>query len=319
MKVQLNHPGEQKPFKLGHGYLKINDAIIREWNNDNNHYRKFIQQKGYYLDDLEDNSPKQAELFFWGEWEGNSIFRPFYQNNYELMPNGIHQPFHSIAIRGTQNTDPYVFGDDFKYCVCKQNGKLTELAENDLILFGSVYPSKNKFLIDTVFVVKSYVLSSEVRSNKGCSYSKIYREETLEQLYEYLKISNSEYENDVANANSNKTKTKIPKTSRSNKTDEHSNQKRIYHGKTWWDDNHYFSFVPCKLSSENNGFERFCLNLDNNKFNFSKNPTGISYLKKCNLTPKELWQEIAVECKNQGFKLGIKIEEPMESNILDNI
>ena len=32
--VQLNHPGNQKAFVLGKGYQKVNDLIIREWNDD---------------------------------------------------------------------------------------------------------------------------------------------------------------------------------------------------------------------------------------------------------------------------------------------
>jgi hypothetical protein len=50
MKIQLNHPGNQKPFKLGKGYRQIANNIIREWNNDNVHYRKFIQNNGHYTD-----------------------------------------------------------------------------------------------------------------------------------------------------------------------------------------------------------------------------------------------------------------------------
>jgi len=136
MKIQLNHPGHQKPFKLGKGYKQIANSIIREWSNDNVHYRKFIQNNGHYIDGLNDSNPKQAELYFWGEWEGNSFFNPFQRANNTILPNGLHKLFHSTVNRGIQNTDPYIYGDRFKYCVCKQTGRLTNLAMNDLILFG---------------------------------------------------------------------------------------------------------------------------------------------------------------------------------------
>jgi hypothetical protein len=41
LKVQLNHPGNQKPFKMGDGYSLWNEKIYREWN-CGNHFRKFI-------------------------------------------------------------------------------------------------------------------------------------------------------------------------------------------------------------------------------------------------------------------------------------
>jgi hypothetical protein len=280
MKIQLNHPGIQKTFKLGNGYRKVSNNIIREWNNDNVHYRKFIQNKGYYVNGLEDLQPKQAVLYFWGEWEGNSIFEPFPKNNYKIFPNGLHKPFHSTVIRGSQNTDPYVFGEDFKYCICKQNGRLTNLTLDDLILFGTVVPQLNKFYIDTVFVIKDSNTSENIQKTRGSNYSQVYKEETLEQLNQYLKMPTTK------------------------------NNNRVYHSKTWWDDNRYFSFVPCKLDYNSVGFERLHIDLKDSKFQLSSNPTGISYLNNCKLSSQELWEEIVKISKVQGFVLGVKFDEP---------
>ena len=164
MKIQLNHPGRQKPFKLGKGYFNLGKNIVREWSNDSVHFRKFIQNNGYYVNGLLDLNPSQDELYFWGEWEGNSFFNPFPKDDYQILPNGLHKLFHSTVIRGLQNTDPYIYGDDFKYCVCKQKGQLIRLVLDDLILFGTVLPSLNKFYIDTVFVIKDHDLSSTVQA-----------------------------------------------------------------------------------------------------------------------------------------------------------
>jgi hypothetical protein len=288
MKIQLNHPGNQKPFKLGKGYRQIANNIIREWNNDNVHYRKFIQNNGYYIDGLKDLHPKQAELYFWGEWEGNSFFNPFPRNNYTIFPNGLHKLFHSTAIKGIQNTDPYIYGDDFKYCVCKQKGRLTNLTSDDLILFGTVVPSLNKFYIDTVFVIKDHNSSVNVQTTGGVNYSQVYKEETLEQLNEYLKMPT------------------FP------------NDNRVYHSKTWWDDNDYFSFVPCKLDYNSVGFERLFIDLNNPTFQLSSNPTGKSYLSNCQLSSQDLWKEIVKISIEQGFVLGVKFDEPIFDNILND-
>jgi len=173
MKIQLNHPGHQKPFKLGHGYRLIGIHTIREWSNEPVHYRKFIQNNGLYVNGLKDLQPSQADLYFWGEWEGNSYFNKFPIAGYRILPNGLHKLFHSTKIRGLQNTDPYIYGDNFKYCVCKQTGRLTKLMLNDLILFGTVVPSLNKFYIDTVFIIKDHNSSANVQATGGATYSQV--------------------------------------------------------------------------------------------------------------------------------------------------
>jgi hypothetical protein len=288
MKVQLNHPGGQKPFKLGRGYRQIGNRIIREWSNDNVHFRKFIQNYGLYVNGLNDLIPKQDDLYLWGEWEGNSFFNPFPRADFRIFPNGLHQPFQSNLIRGSQNTDPYIFGDNFKYCICKQKGQLTTLVLDDLILFGTVLPKLDKFYIDTVFVIKDHNPSSNVQITSGSLYSQVYKEETLEQLNEYLK------------------------------TPTFTNNNKVYHSKTWWEDNDYFSFVPCKLIYDNIGFERLYIELSNQIFQLSINPTGKSFLKRCTLSSQDLWKEIVRISLEQGFKLGVKFDEPTYNNILDN-
>lgn len=288
MKVQLNHPGGQKPFKLGSGYSQIGNQIIREWSNETVHFRKFIQNNGLYVNDLKDLQTFTADLYFWGEWEGNSFFNPFPKADFRVLPNGLHKLFHSTLIRGSQNTDPYIYGDNFKYCVCKQTGRLTSLILDDLILFGTVVPSLHKFYIDTVFVIKDHLLSANVQATGGAGYSIVYNEETLEQLNQYLLHPT------------------FP------------NNHRVFHSKTWWDDNDYFSFVPCKLSYDKVGFERLFIELSNPIFQLSRNPTGKSFLERCTLSSQDLWKEIVKVSLEQGFKLGVKFDEPTYNNILDN-
>jgi hypothetical protein len=288
LKVQFPHPGPQKKINLKNGYRNIGGRIIREWNNDINHYRKFILNNGEYLNGINDPFPKNSDLFFWGEWEGNSLFTPMINSDYRILPNGVHKPFHSIVIRGLQNTDPYVFGEYFKYCTCKQTGNLCNLSPNSIILFGSVYPSLGRFYIDTVFVVKNQVTATHVHRTGGVGYSQAYKEETLEQLTEYLGVAHLV-----------------------------TNQK-LYKSQTWWDNKEFFSFVPCKLNHNGNGFERLAIALNNPLFQLSANPTGKSFLNNCNLSPQEVWKKITEISTEQGFQLGIRFAEPMISNVLDH-
>jgi hypothetical protein len=280
--VQLNHPGNQKAFVIGKGYQKVNDLIIREWNDDPQHYRKFIRNDGQYLTSLE-SEPVNGKLLFWGEWEGNSVFEPIKNENDK--PNGIHEPFHSTLIRGFENTDPYVYGDYFKYATCKQSGQLCDLDSFSLILFGSTYPSLNAFYLDTVFVVKCHETAIDVCSNGGSKYSLVYKEETLEEL-----------ENDYLGP-------------------EPSQVRKLYHGLTWWENKEYFSFVPCKLDGDSD-FERLKIDLSDTYFNFSANPTGKSFLRRCIGISQEAWRKIMENAFSQGFYLGTRFDEPQKNDTI---
>ena len=284
LKVQLNHPGNQKPFKMDEGYSIWNEKIYREWNCDN-HFRKFILNDGLFLSDIRDKEPKKSDLYFWGEWEGNSFFEPLSNPNYKSLPNGIHKPFHSLPQNGTQNTDPYIYGEYFKYATCKQTGELYNLSEDSLILFGSTYPSLGKFYIDTVFVIKSFERAVDVCSNSAKNYTTTYIEQTLRQL-------NSEYLGPNP-----------------------STKKKLYHGKTWFENLNYFSYVPCKLKSEVSGFERLYINLNDPVLNLSRNATGKSFLRNCSLSSEAVWNLITKETLSQGFVLGIKFTEPELVNL----
>jgi hypothetical protein len=273
--VQLNHPGREKPFKLGNGYSQYQGQIIREWNSDPSHYRKFLQQKGCYI--LKPGEELLTDdLLFWGEWEGNSWFQPLTTHS----PNGIHRPFHSLHIRGHQNTDPYVYGDRFHYAVCKQRGRLTQLDPGSLILFGSSF--KSDFVLDTVFVVGSFEIVHEVAANRAVNYSKTYRESTIEQLGEI-------YVNP-----------------------ENASNLRLYSGKMYARYKDYFSYVPCRpLRVETNpAFGRVMFPYDYPALNFSSNPTGIKILTEGEREVKAIWEAVTSKVITAKYHLGVSFEEP---------
>jgi hypothetical protein len=254
--------------------------LIREWNADKSHYRKFIQSQGECIS-RPGEQVQQGDLLFWGEWEGNSYFEPLNAWN----PNGIHTPFHSLHIRNHQNTDPYVFGERFLYAVCKQRGRLTQLEKGSLILFGSSF--KNGFALDTVFVVGSFESVHEVAANKACNYSITYREATLEQLGDtYIQ----------------------PKP---------DSKLRLYSGQMYRDNQTIFSYSPCKFFNEESkkGFSRVTFPyVDLGGFEFSSNPTGIKILNSGSEYTEHIWNAITQQVIEQGFHLGIHFQEPKNLN-----
>jgi len=279
--IQLNHPCNEKLFIIGNGYFPFNNQIIREWNNDTlpngkqPHYRKFIRSNGEFVANM-NSKPQNSNLIFWGEWEGNSIFNPI--NNGQNTPNGIHEPFHSVVVRGFQNTDPYVFGNYFKYAICSQKGIMCNLPTGSLILFGTT--TNIGFLLDTVFVVKSHETAISVCNNNAANYSIVYREETIEQLGNtYLG----------------------PNPSSINK---------IYQSQTWWDCNDYFSFVPCNIASSNN-YSKVILNFPL----MAKQKVGHPYRHFNRRQPIDVWKDIVNSVLKQGFVLGVRFKEPNTINI----
>lgn len=274
LKIQLNHPGGEKPYKIGNGFQKVNDLIIREWNDEPRHFRKFIENEGEFLSSI-GGMPQKGNLLLWGEWEGNSVFFPLSKDN--GSPNGIHKPFHSTLIRGSENTDPYIYGEYFKYATCSQSGELVKLMPGSLILFGTT--KDIGFELDTVFVVKTFESAQSVFKNKGQNYSKVYHEETLEQLGETYLGPN------------------------------HSIEKRLYHGQTWWDNKDYFSFVPCKVDKAE-AFQKAILPIPP----MAKQKVGHPYQHLNKLDHIALWHFIVNEVVKQGFCLGIRFTEPVRND-----
>jgi hypothetical protein len=70
------------------------------------------------------------------------------------LPTVLHEPYWETPPPGyRQNTDPWVFGDQFIYSNCKQHPlpSLRDLPVGSLVLFGSA--RQPDFVLDTVFVV----------------------------------------------------------------------------------------------------------------------------------------------------------------------
>ena len=119
------------------------------------HYRHFIKSPGQYVD----TSGKliSDDLCFWGEWEMHASVTAL-NNNQFGFPKYIITPDTLNSSGKVINSDPCVFGQEFKYYNCRQSEKsktLKNLTQGDIIIFGSVIDinTSKEFYVDTVFVV----------------------------------------------------------------------------------------------------------------------------------------------------------------------
>lgn len=125
--------------------------------NSGDHRRKFMLSPGRFID--AEDGQHDDNLVFWGEWEAPSrIVRRWPKEG--SLPQCLHEPHwddpQTEAPR--QNTDPWVFGDEFLYSNCRQltpkkrPSALQRLEPASLILFGSTV--ERNFVLDTAFVVR---------------------------------------------------------------------------------------------------------------------------------------------------------------------
>lgn len=155
--VQFMHPGsEHRPDRRA--------GAISDWKdwNRGDHKRKFLIANGASTSDPK-TPPREGKIAFWGEWEPQSKCTVLPQSGVPDGPRWLHDPrldlkaIESQPCAGWQNTDPLVFGDMFRYAICRQfraNGqrtKLSYLSEGDIVLFGSHVGGQ--FVLDTLLVV----------------------------------------------------------------------------------------------------------------------------------------------------------------------
>jgi hypothetical protein len=148
--VQFLHPGgEHIPDRNNQHHIN--------WN-QRKHKRKFLKNSGTYL---EGDRKITSDLIFWGEWEPQSDIIQKFKIEREDEPKHLVQPYFSVPQHEEflQNTDPFIFGDNFYYVCCQQATKkgftqLRFLESGSVIIFGSCL--NQKFVLDTVFVVDRY-------------------------------------------------------------------------------------------------------------------------------------------------------------------
>lgn len=155
--VQFFHPGPETPKDFIRESLS--GRIYKAWKTGF-HSRNFIKSHGEFVD--ASGQKNSADLVFWGEWEAEALVVKEFGKGADAQR--LIEPIKCKLSAGEaarkcgckgcfQTTDPFVFGECFRYSCCKQDAFpfLKELDEDSIILFGAY--KNHKFLLDTVFVV----------------------------------------------------------------------------------------------------------------------------------------------------------------------
>jgi hypothetical protein len=104
--IQFPHPGPE--------HVPAEDDM--PWN-VGDHARKFLRGHGRCID--HDDTLGEANVVFWGEWEAPSRVVTRWRDRHG--PRALHDPYWCTPPRGSrQNTDPWVFGEAFRYSNCRQ-------------------------------------------------------------------------------------------------------------------------------------------------------------------------------------------------------
>ena len=284
--------------------------------------------EGDYVDNNGDLQ-KNKSVTVWGEWEADSdsvnweagdysaniknigkrfpkyLFKPYIRK--EIPPkaesgeNG--KSTCSIDIEeskaccsdngGYQNTDPFIFGDNFLYGICKQGpkkgfkkNKLTELEVGSVILFGNRIGKRKgefKFEIDTVFVVGDYFVDND---------HKYYYTDEVEKLLDYPQVNSDYVKMSLMLA--------YPKGCKREK-------RRLYFGATYDNPvNGMYSFSPVR-EYDGKGFEKLLID--------SEEETGVSLglnrnWKKLKKDPQGVWETVRKKSRRQGYFEGVRFEMP---------
>jgi hypothetical protein len=268
--VQFLHPGTEH---------RAPKSVEMDWN-VGDHRRKFLVSNGT----VQGNGPSRSgKLVFWGEWEPQSRVRHRYSSPGPGEPRYLHEPFCRPVDGWAQNTDPFVFGDQFHYTGCQQHRggfptQLRHLSRGSVILFGS-YKSGG-FTLDTVFVV------SDHQDHHAHNVTDL-RDQVSDLYWQAVLVP--WYRGQLGIDQSN----------------------RLYFGATPEAAvDGMFSFVPCKpLQDAPHGFVRPTISLpgvitDNHKQSYKKN-------EQAELSAvRILWDRVVEQVHQQGLLLGTNLASP---------
>lgn len=283
---QVNHPGKEPPLNKNNPedycFCASGNKGVFSWNKSSNgHYRKFMEHKGRYVNSINASSESAGLLRFWGEYEGFSEFEllnnpnrvPYYDN-----PYAVHRPVFSTMYINDQNTDPYLFGEEFYYAICGKSG-LETINIGDIILFGTEFGKNGDvdFYLDTLLVV------DRVQPSIFSIYDHKYQESTLKRIG----ISN----------NTNGTSP-------------------IHVGRKFINDCKMFSFFPAK-TADYEGFDKGFGRPKIKKETLGiKKPGARAGVKSTPISPEvspeeiqEVWKSIVEQVLDQKFVLGTHLDD----------
>jgi hypothetical protein len=280
--VQFIHPG---------GEHEPDDGLHKGWNT-NVHKRKFLKRAGRYVSN---GRIEQSELLFWGEWEPESDAQRIDAPT-PYGPRFIYEPYYVVpeSYGSLQNTDPFVFGQQFHYTGCQQRTtkgatQLRYLSKGSVILFGSC-EDRSAFVLDTVFVVDHWIDHDRgnYRRVLDGAISQAYQEVTISPWYQEPSAEGKS----CAPIGPQETW-------------------RLYFGASRKSPLHgMHSFFPCKTEeTKSQGFARPKISLRGvitDNLNQGKKLTEQRSLDEMEL----LWGKVAKQVEDQGLALGVYVEMP---------
>lgn len=313
--VQFTHPGAEHVIPKKYNVKK---DFLYPWNYLY-HKRKFIETTAHYINQYDEIL--NDKILFWGEWEPESLARVItpHQIKGSKFPQNIHNPLLITNTNGKivtnrefiaknnkfhcQNTDPFVFGDDFYYSICKQASftSLKNLAPGSIILFGSTINQNQPnayFALDTVFVVREskpyniQTYDADLKDYITNEYAEI-------MGFDYLRQNINNIQNSCFSMNNSYT---------------------CYKGATYLKRvNNMYSFVPCVISSKYpQGFERIKITAkDFDNIGLPMPGTGI-FTDNLNTTPKintmdinnnkKIWDKLRAIVHQQNCLEGVQMD-----------
>lgn len=316
--VQFPHPGREHQPDHQDGNRNRKDR--KSWNRGD-HKRTFVKHPGRYVDP-DNGLLREDELGFWCEWEPEADCIDTTQHPDPGCPKYIYEPYYVLpeSYQGLQNTDPFVFGDQFYYTWCKQKTNhggsstlLTRLEIGSVILFGSRVDGR--FVLDTVFVVERWI------DHRRENYKQVLKNQ-ISQAYADITIAPA-YQEPFPGS-------KVCGSSHIDPDSDDDNcgpglfPNRLYFGAMYDDSYLYdqpykemFSFFPCVPYAERrDGFRRPEINLSEINHLLTQNfkPTEIT----SRAAMKTLWDSVVQQVADQGLMLGVWAAMPKRRDSTGN-
>lgn len=307
---QFTHPGSEhtKGTKLPEC-----GVYFKRWN-WGGHHRKYIRCKADIVD-ANDSIKKGESVDFWGEWEPESLVVPLPATDDDKeRPNNIHYPVfikddteyegnNSIVKKiieekkkeqkkadRLQNTDPFIFGENFYYTCCKQY-QTKRLEPGSIILFGSTFkdPDRDRYVIDTVFVI------SEIIECTADGIEKYRDRDPANGLFYDAVLHKIYYGSGSQDKNKN--------WSEGNKIIVGASYENRYEG--------MYSFFPCHPSTNKKRYKRPVIDSSlHEKISSSLMSQGAYIIQSGIDDTKVFWKNLRDLVLEQGYCLGVKAELP---------
>ncbi|MDD3153519.1 MAG: hypothetical protein PHS41_01530 [Victivallaceae bacterium] len=301
--IQFIHPGaERTPFR-GENWKPCADHEkgYCGWTPcKKSHTRKFLLCPGQYFDWNTQQVVSAENLRVWCEAEWNtkvlalpspSEGEPKWEHTFTQLENNCKNKI---------NTDPYIFGETFKYSNCRQKhfSELQNLSPGDMILFGSQKQNRTQkgawhFMLDTVFVVSDQRFTFNALKPIQCelNITDMFRKTVLAR----------QADDDCSSWR---------------KSCNMKGDCRLYFGASYAKQyNKMYSFAPVKLGLPGTaGYSR--MTLDSLSVNGEDNCIakgqlrGIKYTEVKNIAA--YWDALLMECRNKGFYPGVLFSEPQK-------